>query len=87
MRSGASCRRSGHKDGSGIRLRIPAVKSWPTLAPDQDTALSTLMEDLTPLGTPQFYTDNWGAYSRQLDSQQRTMGKPHPQKIERQHLT
>ncbi|MEM9219927.1 MAG: IS1 family transposase [Cyanobacteria bacterium P01_F01_bin.150] len=35
----------------------------------------------------QFYTDNWGAYSRQLDSQQHTIGKTHTQKIERKHLT
>jgi insertion element IS1 protein InsB len=55
-------------------------------APHADTALSSLME-FTPFGIQQFYTDNWGAYSRQLDSQPHTLGKRHTQKIERQHLT
>ena len=57
------------------------------LAPHEDSALSTLMELLTPFGIQPFYTDNWGAYSRQLDSQQHTIGKTHTQKIERTHLT
>ena len=57
------------------------------LAPHEDTALSRLLELLEPFGIQKFYTDNWGAYSRQLDSQQHTIGKPHTQKIERKHLT
>lgn len=35
----------------------------------------------------QSYTDNWGAYSRQLEAQRHTIGKTHTQKIERKHLT
>lgn len=57
------------------------------LAPHEDTALSSLMELLAPFGIQQLYTDNWGAYSRQLDSQQHTIGKTNTQKIERKHLT
>jgi insertion element IS1 protein InsB len=45
------------------------------------------MEYLTPLGIQQFYPDIWGAYSRQLDSQQHTIGKTHTQKIGRLQLT
>lgn len=57
------------------------------LATHEDTALSTLMELLAPFGIQQFYTDNWGAYSRQLDAQQHTICKNNTQKIERKHLT
>ena len=57
------------------------------LAPHEDTALSTLMELLAPFGIQLFYTDNWGAYARQLHLQQHTVGKTNTQKIERQHLT
>ncbi|MEM7617427.1 MAG: IS1 family transposase [Pseudomonadota bacterium] len=42
---------------------------------------------LAPFGIQQFYTDNWGAYSRQLDSQQQTIGKTNTQRIERRQLT
>ena len=52
----------------------------------EDTALSTLMELLTPFGIQPVYTDNWGAYSRQLDPQQHRVGKTNPQTIERKHL-
>ncbi|MEM0979049.1 MAG: IS1 family transposase, partial [Cyanobacteria bacterium P01_H01_bin.58] len=45
------------------------------------------MELLRPFGIEQFYTDNWGAYSRQLDPQQHTIGKTNTQRIERKHLT
>ncbi|MEM6839842.1 MAG: IS1 family transposase [Cyanobacteria bacterium P01_C01_bin.120] len=34
----------------------------------------------------QFYTDNWGTYSRQLDAQPHPIGKT-TQKIEHKHLT
>ena len=45
------------------------------------------MELLTPFGIQQFYPDNWGADSGQLDAQKHTIGKAHTQKIERKHLT
>ena len=57
------------------------------LAPHEDNALTVLMELLRPFGIQQFYTDNWGAYARQLDAQRHTIGKTHTQKIERKHLT
>ncbi|WP_309224461.1 IS1 family transposase [Halomicronema sp. CCY15110] len=57
------------------------------LAPHEDNALSTLMALLAPVGIQPFDTDNWGAYSRQLDPQQHTVGKTNTQRIERKHLT
>ena len=68
----------GHHSGEALAY---------VLTPHEDTALSTLMELLAPFGIQQFYTDNWGADSRQLDFQQHTMGKTNTQKIERKHLT
>ena len=44
------------------------------------------MELLALFGIQQFYTDNWGASSRQLDAKQYTMGKTNTQKIGRKHL-
>ncbi|NEQ45307.1 MAG: hypothetical protein F6K00_17930 [Leptolyngbya sp. SIOISBB] len=57
------------------------------LALHENSALSTLIELLTPFGIQQFDIDNWGAYSRQLDIQQHTIGKSNTQKIERKLLT
>lgn len=42
---------------------------------------------LKPFGIEQFYTDNWGAYERQLNPQQHRIGKTNTQRIERKHLT
>lgn len=46
------------------------------LAPHKDAALSALMKLLTPFGIQQFYTDNWGAYSRQLTPNSIRLAKP-----------
>ena len=42
---------------------------------------------LEPLGITRFDTDGWGAYRRHIDHDKHTVGKHHPQKIERQHTT
>ena len=42
---------------------------------------------LEPVGISRFYTDDWGAYERNLDPEQHTIGKENTQKIERKHLT
>jgi insertion element IS1 protein InsB len=42
---------------------------------------------LEPFGISRFYTDDWGAYERNLDSEQPIIGKKNTQKIERKHLT
>ena len=42
---------------------------------------------LEPFGISRFYTDDWGAYERNLDPAQHIIGKGNTQKIERKHLT
>jgi insertion element IS1 protein InsB len=42
---------------------------------------------LEPFGISRFYTDDWGAYERNLDPEQHSIGKENTQKIERKHLT
>jgi len=42
---------------------------------------------LEPFGVSRFYTDDWGAYERNLDPEQHSIGKENTQKIERKHLT
>jgi insertion element IS1 protein InsB len=42
---------------------------------------------LEPFGITRFYTDLWGAYTRQLDPEQHCPGKRQTQRIERKHLT
>ena len=42
---------------------------------------------LEPFGISRFYTDDWGAYERNLDPEQHIIGKGDTQKIERKHLT
>jgi len=42
---------------------------------------------LEPFGISRFYTDDWGAYQRNLDPKQHIIGKKNTQKIERKHLT
>lgn len=34
-----------------------------------------------------YYSDDWGAYERNLDENEHTVGKENTQKIERKHLT
>ena len=42
---------------------------------------------LEPFGISRFYTDDWGAYERNIDPEQHIIGKENTQKIERKHLT
>jgi len=42
---------------------------------------------LEPFGISRFYTDDWGAYERNLDPEKHIIGKNNTQKIERKHLT
>jgi insertion element IS1 protein InsB len=42
---------------------------------------------LEPFGIKRFYTDDWGAYERHIQSEQHIIGKRNTQKIERKHLT
>lgn len=41
---------------------------------------------LEPFGIEYFYTDDWGAYERNLDQNKHKIGKTNTQKIERKNL-
>ena len=41
---------------------------------------------LIPFGISRFYTDDWGAYKRHLDTSKHEIGKQNTQKIENKHL-
>ena len=53
----------------------------------KDRVLLELKSLLEPFGISRFYTDDWGAYARNLDPEQHIIGKENTQKIERKHLT
>lgn len=57
------------------------------LSNHQDCAFLQLKAWLEPFGIMQFYTDDWGAYQRQLHPTFHTVGKANTQTIERKHLT
>jgi IS1 family transposase len=57
------------------------------LADHKDAAFLKLQALLAPFGITQWYTDDWGAYSRHLKPQEHTIGKTNTQRIERKHLT
>ena len=57
------------------------------LADHKDAAFLELKALLAPFGITQWYTDDWGAYSRHLIPQVHTIGKTNTQRIERKHLT
>jgi insertion element IS1 protein InsB len=52
-----------------------------------DEAFLELRELLKPFGIKTFYTDAWGAYSRNLPVEQHIIGKSNTQRIERKNLT
>ena len=53
----------------------------------KDRVFLELKSLLEPFGISRFYTDDWGAYARNLDPEQHIIGKENTQKIERKHLT
>ena len=53
----------------------------------KDVVFKQLRRLLEPFGIQHYYTDDWGAYERQLPEQQHTISKSNTQKIERKHLT
>ena len=52
-----------------------------------DEAFVKLKTLLEPFGLRRYYTDYWGAYERNLESDVHSPGKRNTQQIERKHLT
>lgn len=52
-----------------------------------DAVLIELQKLLKPFGLEHFYSDAAGVYERPLPASAHTVGKWHPQQIERKHLT
>lgn len=53
----------------------------------KDEALLRLKELLKPFGISGYFTDDWGAYKRNLEKEKHSVGKINTQKIERKNLT
>ena len=53
----------------------------------EDEVFLKLKKLLSPFGITRFYTDDWGAYKRHLNTERHEIGKTNLQKIERKHLT
>lgn len=58
-----------------------------TFGTRKDEVFRELQELLEPFGVARYYTDNFGAYKRNLDKYNHKVGKCNTQKIERKHLT
>lgn len=53
----------------------------------EDKAFEKLKSLLEPFNIIRFFTDDWGAYLRKIESDKHIIGKRNTQKIERRHLT
>jgi IS1 family transposase len=52
----------------------------------KDKVFTQLQVLLAPFNVKLFYTDDWGAYERNIDKEQHQVGKANTQKIERKNL-
>ncbi|OQK15980.1 transposase [Methyloprofundus sedimenti] len=52
----------------------------------KDTVFKELKSLLTPFNISRYYTDDWGAYERHLETKEHEIGKRNTQKIERKNL-
>jgi IS1 family transposase len=52
----------------------------------KDEVFKKLKQLLEPFGISRYYTDDWGAYERYLDTEKHEVGKRNTQKIERKNL-
>ena len=52
----------------------------------KDVVFKKLKALLEPLGISRYYTDDWGAYERHLETGKHAVGKRNTQKIERKNL-
>jgi insertion element IS1 protein InsB len=53
----------------------------------KDKVFEQLKALLEPFGIKHYYSDDWGAYERNIPAEQHTISKSNTQKIERKHLT
>lgn len=53
----------------------------------KDNVFLQLKALLEPFGITRFYTDDWGAYERHIETTQHEVGKKNTQKIENKHLS
>lgn len=67
-----------HKSGKVLAYVLDSRK---------DNAFRELKALLKPFGITRYYTDDWGAYGRELPAAIHDIGKRNTQKIERKHLT
>jgi insertion element IS1 protein InsB len=58
-----------------------------TFGQRKDEVFRKLKTMLQSLGINRFYTDDWGAYQRNLESESHVIGKSNTQRIERKNLT
>jgi insertion element IS1 protein InsB len=58
-----------------------------TFGSRKDEVFRELKKLLEPFGIETFYSDDWGAYERNLEENSHKVGKRNTQKIERKHLT
>jgi insertion element IS1 protein InsB len=58
-----------------------------TFGERKDKIFKELQTLLVPFGIKMFYTDDWGAYERNINSENHTVGKTNTQRIERKNLT
>jgi insertion element IS1 protein InsB len=58
-----------------------------TFGQRKDVVFRELKVLLEPFGITMFYTDDWGAYERNISPKNHTVGKANTQAIERQNLT
>jgi insertion element IS1 protein InsB len=58
-----------------------------TFGSRKDKVFKELKKLLKPFGIQKFYSDDWGAYERNLEKHSHEVGKTNTQKIERKHLT
>ena len=57
-----------------------------TFGKRQDEVFKELKALLEPLNITHYYTDDWGAYTRHIESSRHQVGKQNTQKIERKNL-
>ena len=87
MNSGRMCLKKVTSVGFGMQLIMrPILFLAYVFGKRRDEVFKKLKELLEPFGIKKFYTDDWGAYERNLDESEHIIGKENTQKIERKNL-